>query len=122
MSNIDSYDYAYAIYKYLETDKSIKVESRFMDKDKLEIIEVFHYLSWKFMNKDFGPNVNINTKTIGQFDFKYQTGKKYYEYGGRKHDQGFSENMFISYNLSVKLHDEDDSKYKVLYTSEAICG
>lgn len=119
MSTIDTYDYAYAIYKYLESI-GLDVESRFMQKDTLMISELFHYLSWMFMNNKFGPNINI--QNIGMFDFKYQTGKKYYEHGGRKHNQGFSENMFISYNLSVKLHDEDDSKYKILYSSEAICG
>ena len=116
---IDSSDYAYAIYKYLESIGT-EVESRFMKKDTLEIIELFHYLSWMFMNNKFG--IDINTKTIGQFDFKYQTGKKYYEYGGRKHDRGFSENMFISYNLSVKLNTEDISKYNILYSGEAIYG
>ena len=90
-----------------------------MNKDTLIISELFKYLSWKFIHNDFGHNVNI--KTLGQFDFKYQPGKKYYEYGGRKNAQGLSENMFISYNLSVKLNMEDDSKYCVLYSGEAIC-
>jgi len=119
MSNIDSYDYAYAIYKYLESIGT-EVELRFIKKDTLDIIELFHYLSWMFMNNKFG--IDIHTKTIGLFNFKYTTGKKYYEHGGRKHDQGFSENMFISYYLSVKLNTKDDSKYIVLYSGEAICG
>lgn len=120
MSNIDSYDYAYAIYKYLENATIVDVESCFMDKDKdtLLITELYHYLSVLFIRNLFGNNI----KTFGSYDFKYTPHKKYYEHGGKYHNIGNHEDMYISYTLSVKLHDEDNSKYTVIYSGEEICN
>ena len=124
-----SYEYALAIYKYLENASIVDVENSFKDKSKdkdkyndndtdtLLIIELYIYLSTLFIRNLFGKY----TKNIGAFDFKYTPHKKYYEHGGKYHNNGMHEDMFISYTLSVKLHDEDNSKYTVIYSGEEIC-
>ena len=53
------------------------------------------------MNK-FGKDVN--TLTIGDYTFTITYGNKYYQYGGRYHNDGFDEDMYIDYTLTVKKY------------------
>lgn len=114
-------NYANIICNYLEKTKDIDIKSRFMNHNdgKLDTTEVFHYMSWLFMNKMIGNN---NIFNLDKHIFKYHTGAKYYQYGGSRKAQGYSEDEYIMVYLSVKHCDEDDSKYIELYKTAAICG
>ena len=62
------------------------------------------------------------TIVIDKYTFQHQFGKKYYEYGGKYHNAGFDEDMYIKYTLAVKNNTIHTDSFKEIYTGCAICG